>query len=280
MTTINYEQLDEHLQHIIQFAPTLQSLHAEDVSISISDLDTIVLQLQSKELEVENMLGSKLTSRDPMLSVMRSKQPQILTIPEELYGKAMKVAIAPILNAQQKVIGSIALVASINKQVELLQLAERFADSSTEISSATEQLAASANELTNHMTDVAEAQNMLRQQVENSAKILDIINNVAKNTRILGFNAGIEAARSGEHGRGFSVVAKEITKLADKSAESVNEIRNLLASMQEKVSAVEQKVMSTTAISEQQTAAIVEIANSIEKLTEAADDIDELAKKI
>ena len=54
-----------------------------------------------------------------------------------------------------------------------------------------------------------------------------MINAVTKNTRILGVNAGIEAARSGEYGRGFGVVAKEITRLADQSAHSVNEIKQL-----------------------------------------------------
>ena len=75
----------------------------------------------------------------------------------------------------------------------------------------------------------------MRRQVETTTKILEMISAVAKNTRVLGFNAGIEAARSGEHGRGFSVVAKEITKLADQSASSVNEIKQLLDELNEKV---------------------------------------------
>lgn len=130
------------------------------------------------------------------------------------------------------------------------------------------------------MLEVASSQNNLSVQVENTSKILDMINNVAKNTRILGFNAGIEAARSGEHGKGFSVVAKEITKLADQSADSVNEIRALLNTMKEKVDEVSKTVKETLHISETQTSSIIEISNSIQNLTEVAEKIDDLAQKI
>jgi methyl-accepting chemotaxis protein len=107
-----------------------------------------------------------------------------------------------------------------------------------------------------------------------------MINAVAKNTRVLGFNAGIEAARSGEHGRGFSVVAKEITKLADQSANSVNEIKQLLDELNDKVEHVANIVEDTVQISASQTTAIEEISQSIQYLTDGAEEIEEMAKKI
>ena len=180
----------------------------------------------------------------------------------------------------EKVIGSISVSASVNNRVELIEAAEKFTASSEEIGTATEQLSASAENLSSYMLEVASAQNNLSSQVENTSKILDMINNVAKNTRILGFNAGIEAARSGEHGKGFSVVAKEITKLADQSADSVNEIRSLLNAMKEKVNEVSKTVSETLHVSETQTSAIIEISNSIQHLTEVAEKIDTLAQKI
>lgn len=111
-------------------------------------------------------------------------------------------------------------------------------------------------------------------------KILDMINNVAKNTRILGFNAGIEAARSGEHGRGFAVVAKEITKLADQSAESVTEIRNLLNRMKEMVDHVSDTMTHTQELTESQVIATSEISRALEQLSDVAERIDTLAHKL
>ena len=245
MSTIDYSTLDEGLQHLVYYAPLIKKLFTDDVAISISALDTVILQMNSKDIDVANMVGQKLTAQDPMLDVMRKNREVILNIPKEFYDVAMKVAIVPITNTQGKVIRSIGISASVNNQNELIDVAEKSAISSEEIRAATEQLSTSAEDLFSCMQEVALAQNSLSAQVENTSKILDMINNVAKSSRILGFNAGIETARSGEHGKGFSIVAKEITKLADQSADSVNEIRSLLNTMKEKVNEVTKTVNET-----------------------------------
>lgn len=281
MTTINYSELDETLQSIVHFAPMIKKLFTADVAISISNLETVVLHIQSKELSaIGNMTGHRLTSADPMLDVMRRNREQVMTIPKEHYGVDIKAAIVPITNKQGKVVGSLGVVSSIHNRVNLVDIADKFATSSEEIGASTANLAESSTNLSNYMTQITTAQEDLAHQVANSSKILDMINNVAKNTRILGFNAGIEAARSGEHGRGFAVVAKEITKLADQSGESVNEIRQLLEMMKQKVEEVSDTVNKTFHISENQSAAIIEISSSIQQLTEVAEKIDDLAQRI
>lgn len=67
-------------------------------------------------------------------------------------------------------------------------------------------------------------------QIDETVKL---IKRVANQTNLLGFNASIEAARAGDAGRGFTVVAEEIKRLADESRQSVDSIRKLIHSMQE-----------------------------------------------
>lgn len=280
MTTAPDLQLDPYLQHIIRFAPLLKQFFTTDVTISISDLEKVIFQIDSKELNLGNVPNRQLTDTDPMVSVMRSNRAQVMNVGKEYYGLDIKVEIVPLANEAGKVVGSLAITSSVQNRVDLVEIANQFTTSSEEIGASTVELSASAINLTDYMESISEAQENLVHQVNDSSKILDMINSVAKSTRILGFNAGIEAARSGEHGKGFSVVAKEITKLADQSGDAVNEIRQLLDAMKEKVNEVTQSVHNTMQITETQSNSIHEISTSIQQMTDIAEKIDELAKKV
>ncbi|WP_085919456.1 methyl-accepting chemotaxis protein [Halomonas sp. CSM-2] len=103
-----------------------------------------------------------------------------------------------------------------------------------------------ANQLSQAASDVAgrggqavsEVITTMEDIAESSGKIGDIVslmNNIAFQTNLLALNASVEAARAGEHGRGFAVVAEEVRKLAQRSNDAANDIKNLIEDAQGKV---------------------------------------------
>lgn len=112
--------------------------------------------------------------------------------------------------------------------------ATRNADS--EVATGNQVVSATATAIQNlarTLESAAESVQQVSSDSENIEKIIEVITAIAEQTNLLALNAAIEAARAGEHGRGFAVVADEVRSLATRTQDSTREIRGMIGKLQE-----------------------------------------------
>ncbi len=135
--------------------------------------------------------------------------------------------------------------------------------------------------LSNEMATATDAVKAVSIRSEDIRKILDVISAIADQTNLLALNAAIEAARAGDHGRGFSVVADEVRALASKTADSVDEISQVISSLQAEVTTtvnlIEQGTEKAQTAADKSNAAFIKMKETVSQISEVTQHIIQIA---
>jgi methyl-accepting chemotaxis protein len=142
------------------------------------------------------------------------------------------------------------------------------------------QAVAQIERLANEVGRSAVAMNELEQESGRIGKVMDVIKAVAEQTNLLALNAAIEAARAGEAGRGFAVVADEVRGLAQRTQQSTEEIESLVAGLQNGTRQVSSIMLSSRELTDSSVELARKAGTSLGSITQTVSSIQAMNQQI
>ncbi|MCP9338070.1 HAMP domain-containing methyl-accepting chemotaxis protein [Stutzerimonas xanthomarina] len=134
--------------------------------------------------------------------------------------------------------------------------------------------------LSNEVTLSAEAMTQLNQETDGISTVLTVINGIAEQTNLLALNAAIEAARAGEAGRGFAVVADEVRGLAQRTQQSTAQIEALIANLQKGARTASGMMDSSSTLARDTVTLAREAGTELQAITETVSVIQAMNQQI
>jgi len=268
--------LNEFVKAFNILLPYLRQLIKEDHIFAITDGSQFI-QLEKKNLMTPTEAGDPIPPEDTNRKVYDSGEPVFEIVPKEIFGVEFNSSVIPIKDDSGNVVGTFALAKSLKKQVEILEIAQTLADSLNQISSTLSQLSAGIQNAANLSSEIHTYVMDVEEENKKADEITKFINNIASQTNLLGLNAAIEAARAGDSGRGFGVVADEIRKLSKSSSESIKNIQEFLKKTDNNIKGISSKIENVNEVFQEQAAGIEEITASVEELNATAHYLRDLS---
>jgi|CEGF01.1.fsa_nt_gi methyl-accepting chemotaxis protein len=243
--------------------------------------------LQRMNSDSPDELGDMARQFDALLERMRLTIASVATLSKQSHDESAKLA--QIARHSDELAGEQAMeVETISAAVhELATTARNVADntslaetSALEISQQVQSMQDMINRLRKQQVSLATESERAQKELasltkasDDIARVMEVINAVAEQTNLLALNAAIEAARAGEAGRGFAVVADEVRALASRTQKSTEDIAHLLRSLHDGVEAVGGVIVAQAEQSQQSLSAVEEVSGMSNTVSQAVENI-------
>ncbi|GEP62414.1 chemotaxis protein [Clostridium beijerinckii] len=259
--------------------PSLEVLFDEDVSMALTDTKQYLYTKYSPKLELNTNKGDIIPEGGAIIEVLRTGNTMIKVVPEHVYGTAFKSFAIPI-KEEGKVVGVFVVGKSLERKNAVMSITKNLTETLSQISITINEVAKDVQELATMNEELLLETKETNEKTKDTDNIVTFIQGISSQTNLLGLNAAIEAARAGDAGRGFNVVAQEIRKLSNSSNESIKQINSVIKHISTSINSINDGLIKSNDVSQGQSAALEEIVASIAELNSTAKKLGELAENL
>lgn len=269
----------EVLDHFKYVLPFINDLSTNDVGVSLTDLEKVLYYKPGKNFDLKIEIGIKLDPKMAAYQAIQTRSKIFTRIDSSLHGIPFIAQGIPIYN-EDRVIGATVFVESMDRQENLINMASQLSNSISVLASNTEETSAQLEEISAVCQELERIVQESLARVRETDQVLGLIKEIANQTNLLGLNAAIEAARVGDQGRGFRVVAEEIRKLANNSAESIQKVEAVVKSIQSDSDHTYQQVHRIGGVVSEIAQASMQISGAIHQVDSMAQELNSMANNL
>jgi hypothetical protein len=268
------------LESYVRIVPFLPELISGKVGMVVSDREKWLASNSIPEIAHQVVVGEKIKPGSAVYQAMQKKERIIVEVAKEVYGVPYIAISMPVLDKTGQVIGAVAVHESLERKEILLQAAKQLSNSAATLTSSIQSILAQAEELAASSRFLKDLSNTTATQVAETDTVVSFIKNVASQTNLLGLNAAIEAARVGDQGRGFGVVAEEVRKLAINSASSATQITEILNRIHSSIQRISTEIHQVDTVSGHQADTIQALTSHSQELMSMSEQLANLAANL
>ncbi|KGJ88292.1 methyl-accepting chemotaxis protein [Colwellia psychrerythraea] len=255
-------RLNQNVEHLksmllsdgrIDLTATIEEAGNDEISILVNSMDFIHSQIKDLVLKLNTTMGDLLKTSDNLSGIVTTSEASLLDQENKL---------TQIATATNQMVATVQEVASHSSDASVAASASR---DKTEFGlNIIKDAVLNMDKLSEEINTASTAVDNLDSDSTAITSVLDVIRGIADQTNLLALNAAIEAARAGEQGRGFAVVADEVRQLAKRTQDSTMEIQAMI----EKLQINSKTAVSSMMSSREQSVTCVDITNQAGQILE------------
>lgn len=268
------------VEAVLTAMPFIREAARQDVLISVMDRGKFLFFQSGKSLVYDFKAGEALPDVHKNFKMLVGGEKTRVRYDAEVFGFAADAYFHPIKNEQNEIEAVMCITYSMDDQDQLKKFMSQAEDVTSKLVEGIQHVAAHSEELSATAEDIL---SNTKKAVEDSGNVTEVagyIKDISEQTNLLGLNAAIEAARVGEAGAGFGVVAAEIRKMSTGTKEATGRIEQSLQAVRQSVYNMEQEITQITVSSQEQAKLVSEFMNIIDQLNETNQGLRGLIEKI